>query len=433
MLHGKTIVLGITGGIAAYKAATLCSKLTQAGASVHVIMTDSATKFIPELTLQTLSRNPVYTDTFDERDPAVVSHIHLADRADLFLIAPATANILAKMAYGLADDMLSTTLLATTAPVMVAPAMNVHMYAHPAVQHNMELLRQRGVHFIEPAEGPLACGYTGKGRLEEPELIIEHVRQFFEGANLQSSPQLVGSQGNNVSAAASASIANTHSNLLVGRRVMVTAGGTLERIDPVRYLTNDASGKMGIAIAEAARDMGADVTLIAGQVQTMLPEGVNIIRVESAADMLNAVQAHYDKTDIVVKAAAVADYRPKFRAEQKIKKTAESLVLELERNTDILAWLGEHKHHQVLVGFAAETEKVAEFAQDKLKRKGCDLIVANDVSRSDIGFGSDNNEVLIFDGQGLVESVSVRAKQDVAKRVLAQAAKLLPEEVLVID
>ncbi|TVX94755.1 bifunctional phosphopantothenoylcysteine decarboxylase/phosphopantothenate--cysteine ligase CoaBC [Paenibacillus agilis] len=429
MLHGKTIVLGITGGIAAYKAATLCSKLTQAGASVHVIMTDSATKFIPELTLQTLSRNPVYTDTFDERDPAVVSHINLADRADLFLIAPATANILAKMAYGLADDMLSTTLLATTAPVMVAPAMNVHMYAHPAVQHNMELLRQRGVHFIEPAEGPLACGYTGKGRLEEPELIIEHVRQFFEGATIPSSLPPIGSTGLNEAVITN----NSNSGLLAGRRVMVTAGGTLERIDPVRYLTNDASGKMGIAIAQAARDMGADVTLVAGQVQTMIPDGVNVIRVESALDMLKAVQAHYEKTDIVVKAAAVADYRPKFRAEQKIKKTADSLVLELERNPDILAWLGEHKQHQVLVGFAAETHNVAEFAQGKLKRKNCDLIVANDVSRSDIGFGSDNNEVLIFDGQGLVESVSVRAKQDVAKRILEQAAKLLPEEVLVID
>ncbi|MBD8496865.1 bifunctional phosphopantothenoylcysteine decarboxylase/phosphopantothenate--cysteine ligase CoaBC [Paenibacillus arenosi] len=429
MLHGKTIVLGITGGIAAYKAAALCSKLTQAGASVHVIMTESATKFIPELTLQTLSRNPVYTDTFDERDPSVVSHINLADRADLFLIAPATANILAKMAYGLADDMLSTTLLATTAPVMVAPAMNVHMYAHPAVQHNMELLRQRGVHFIEPAEGPLACGYTGKGRLEEPELIVEHVNQFVEGAAIRSSLYSVSSDGINESVAA----IDNKPDLLAGRRVMVTAGGTLERIDPVRYLTNDASGKMGIAIAEAARDMGADVTLIAGQVQTMIPAGVDVIRVESALDMLTAVQAHYDKTDIVVKAAAVADYRPKFRAEQKIKKTADSLVLELERNPDILAWLGEHKQHQVLVGFAAETHNVAEFAQGKLKRKNCDLIVANDVSRSDIGFGSDNNEVLIFDGQGLVESVSVRAKQDVAKRVLAQAAKLLPEEVLVID
>ncbi|GAC41659.1 bifunctional phosphopantothenoylcysteine decarboxylase/phosphopantothenate--cysteine ligase CoaBC [Paenibacillus popilliae] len=410
MLQGKSILLGITGGIAAYKAAALCSKLKQEGAEVHVMMTASATQFISELTFQTLSRQPVYTDTFDERDASVVSHIDLADHADLVLVAPATANVIAKMAHGLADDMLTTTLLATTAPVMVAPAMNVHMYTHPAVMHNMDILRSRGVRFIEPEEGLLACGYTGKGRLAEPEHIVEYVKRWLADSGGES-------------ALLPADQESARSGLLQGKRVLVTAGGTVERIDPVRYITNDSSGKMGFAIAEAARDMGAYVTLIAGQTQAIPPEGVELIRVESALDMRDAVISRYEQADIVVKAAAVADYRPVHQAAQKLKKTGERLVIELERNPDILQELGEMKKNQLLIGFAAETEQMEPYALDKLVRKNLDFIVANDVSRTDAGFGSDRNEVHIYSINGLVERIPLTAKREVARRLLRLAAQ----------
>lgn len=411
MLQGKSILLGVTGGIAAYKAAALCSKLKQEGAEVHVIMTASATQFISELTFQTLSRQPVYTDTFDERDASVVSHIDLADHADLVLVAPATANVIGKMAHGLADDMLTTTLLATTAPVMVAPAMNVHMYAHPAVMHNMDILRSRGVRFIEPEEGLLACGYTGKGRLAEPEHIVEYVKRWFAESGVGESALPPAGQG------------SARPGLLQGKRVLVTAGGTVERIDPVRYITNDSSGKMGFAVAEAARDMGACVTLIAGQTQAVPPEGVELIRVETALDMRDAVMERYEDTDIVVKTAAVADYRPVHRAAQKLKKTGERLVIELERNPDILQELGEKKKNQLLIGFAAETEQLEQYALDKLARKNLDYIVANDVSRTDAGFGSDRNEVHIYSKNGLVERIPLTAKQEVARRLLEIAVQ----------
>ncbi|BFH15056.1 bifunctional phosphopantothenoylcysteine decarboxylase/phosphopantothenate--cysteine ligase CoaBC [Paenibacillus melissococcoides] len=415
MLQGKSILLGVTGGIAAYKAAALCSKLKQEGAEVHVIMTASATQFISELTFQTLSRQPVYTDTFDERDPSAVSHIDLADHADLVLVAPATANVIAKMAHGLADDMLTTTLLATTAPVMVAPAMNVHMYVHPAVVHNMDILRSRGVRFIEPEEGLLACGYTGKGRLAGPEHIVEYVKRWFaEGGGEPALPP-----------AGAADQGSARPGLLQGKRVLVTAGGTIERIDPVRYITNDSSGKMGFAVAEAARDMGACVTLIAGQTQSVPPEGVELIRVETALDMRNAVMARYEDTDIVVKTAAVADYRPVHRAAHKLKKTGERLVIELERNPDILQELGEKKKNQLLIGFAAETEQLEQYALDKLARKNLDYIVANDVSRTDAGFGSDRNEVHIYSKNGLVERIPLTAKSEVARRLLQIAAQAI--------
>lgn len=432
MLQGKTIVLGISGGIAAYKAAALCSKLTQAGAKVRVIMTNNATKLVGETTLQTLSHHPVYTDTFNEHDPSVVSHIDLADQADLFLIAPATANIIAKMTYGLADDMLSTTLLATTAPIMVAPAMNVHMYAHPATQHNMSVLRERGVMMVEPGEGLLACGYTGKGRLAEPEDITAEVIRFFTLGEEQYRSLQECTQTSNPSR-----VMDTAHKLingpLTGRKVIVTAGGTVERIDPVRYITNDSSGKMGFAIAGAARDMGADVTLIAGQTQADVPEHVEVIRVESAQDMHHAVMESYPDADLVVMAAAVADYRPVVRADKKIKKMEEKLVIELERNPDILSELGQKKEHQFLIGFAAETDHVEQYAIDKLKRKQCDFIVANDVSRDDAGFGTDTNEVMIFDGTGLVEKINLTSKQIIAKRILELASKRMHKEVYQIE
>ncbi|MGM0879434.1 MAG: bifunctional phosphopantothenoylcysteine decarboxylase/phosphopantothenate--cysteine ligase CoaBC [Bacillota bacterium] len=398
MLKGKSIILGITGGIAAYKGAALCSKLVQAGANVRVIMTESATKFITPLTLQTLSRNPVYIDTFDERDPAVVSHIDLADHADLIVIAPATANAIAKLAGGHADDMLSTTLLAATCPILIAPAMNVHMYEHPAVVSNLELLASRGAMFVEPGTGQLACGYVAKGRLAEPEDIAAAIVSWF-----------------------------ARSGKLAGKRVLVTAGGTMERLDPVRYLTNDSSGKMGFAIAEAARLMGADVTVVAGRTSVSPPAGVRVVRVESAQQMLEAVTGVYEETDIVVKSAAVADYRAVNVSDRKLKKSGEKLVLELERTTDILETLGERKTHQFLVGFAAETEQFEHYAMDKLRRKHCDLIVANDVSKDGAGFNGDTNIVQVFGTEGLVESLPLLSKREVAIRLMELiAGRLTP-------
>ncbi|MDQ0914143.1 bifunctional phosphopantothenoylcysteine decarboxylase/phosphopantothenate--cysteine ligase CoaBC [Paenibacillus sp. V4I5] len=394
VLHGKTIVLGVCGGIAAYKAAALTSKLTQAGAIVRVIMTKSAVQFVAPLTFQTLSRHHVFVDTFDEKDPSVVSHINLADSADLVLVAPATANMIGKLALGLGDDMLSTTLLATMAPIWVAPAMNVHMYANPAVQHNMQTLLSRGVRFIEPGEGQLACGYVGKGRLAEPEEILAAIEQHFKGEPRR----------------------------LEGQRVLVTAGGTVERIDPVRYITNDSSGKMGYAIAEEAVRIGAKVTLISGPSALSAPEGVKLINVQSALDMREAVLARLDESHLVIKAAAVADYRPAVVAEHKIKKKSDSLTLELVKNPDILQEIGTLKKHQFIIGFAAETERLDEHAMDKLNRKNCDLIVGNDVSQEGAGFGGDTNVVRFYDRNGLVEALPIQSKKDVARRLLELAA-----------
>ncbi len=401
MLKGKTILLGISGGIAAYKAAALCSKLAQAGASVHVIMTESAAKFIAPLTLQTLSRNRVAVDTFDEQDPSGVQHIDLADSADLLVIAPATANVIGKLAGGIADDMLSTTYLATTAPVLIAPAMNVHMYDHPAVQHNMAVLRSRGVLFHEPGVGQLACGYVGKGRMAEPEELVATIAQLL-GGRVQAD--------------------EAGERLLAGKRVLVTAGGTMERIDPVRYITNDSSGKMGFAIAETAREMGADVTVVYAHVSAPLPAGVQLIQANSALEMYEAVTARYAETDIVIKAAAVADYRVEQIAAAKIKKSSDTLTLNLVKNPDILQTLGERKTHQFLVGFAAETGDAAALAMDKLQRKNCDLLVANDVTEPGAGFAVDTNRVSIFDRSGLVEQLPLLSKQETAGRLLKLVA-----------
>ncbi|RRJ66549.1 bifunctional phosphopantothenoylcysteine decarboxylase/phosphopantothenate--cysteine ligase CoaBC [Paenibacillus oralis] len=398
MLSGKKVLLGVTGGIAAFKAASLTSKLVKEGAEVRVIMTRSATKFITELTLQALSKNFVYTDTFDEKHPESISHINLADWADLVLVAPATANIIAKMATGIADDMLSTTLLATQAPIMLAPAMNVHMYEHPTVVRNMAELVERGVMMIEPGEGLLACGYTGKGRMEEPESIAAVVNGYF------------------------ARQAKRAEKPLAGKKVVVTAGGTVERIDPVRYITNDSSGKMGFAIAKAARELGADVTIIAGTTQAQPPVGISLTRVSSAQEMYEAALREWADTDILVKAAAVADYRPKETAPNKIKKTGDSLVLELVKNIDILETLGKQKTTQLLIGFAAETENLEQHAMDKLKRKNCDLLVANDVTAEGAGFGAETNIVNIYDANGLVDSLPRLAKDEVGMRIMELAA-----------
>ncbi|MEF2964550.1 bifunctional phosphopantothenoylcysteine decarboxylase/phosphopantothenate--cysteine ligase CoaBC [Paenibacillus sp. M1] len=402
MLKGKKILLGVTGGIAAFKAAALCSKLVKEGAEVRVIMTESATKLITELTMQSLSKNPVYTDTFDEKNPQYIAHISLADWADLVLVAPATANIIGKMAAGIADDMLSTTLLATQAPIMLAPAMNVHMYVHPAVQRNLAELAARGVMLIEPGEGLLACGYTGKGRMEEPESIVAVVNSFFSREERREGLPLA------------------------GKKVVVTAGGTVERIDPVRYISNDSSGKMGFALAKAAQELGAEVTLLAANTQLAPPAGVRVVSVESAQDMYEAALAEWSDTDILVKAAAVADYRPKSAETQKIKKTGDTLTLELVKNIDILETLGKQKTKQFLIGFAAETNDLEKNALDKLKRKNCDLLVANDVTREGAGFGTDTNLVNIYDQAGLVQSLPLLSKEELGFVILELAAQRLP-------
>lgn len=388
-MHGKTILLGVSGGIASYKAAALCSKLAQAGADVRVIMTESAAKFIAPLTFQALSRNDVLTDTFDEKDSSVISHIDVADRADLVVIAPATANLIGKLANGIADDMLSTTLLAVTSPILAAPAMNVHMYEHPAVQENIRRLRDRGVIFCEPGEGQLACGYVGKGRLAEPDEIFAQIAALL-----------------------------LPERSLEGKRVLVTAGGTVERIDPVRYITNDSSGRMGYAIAETAVRMGARVTLVSAPTALTPPKVAEWVPVTSALEMYDAVTARFSDSDVVIKAAAVADYRPVDQAKHKIKKSEDSMTLTLQKNPDILQTIGERKTFQFIVGFAAETEHIEQHALDKLNRKHCDLIVANDVTQEGAGFGSDTNIVSIFDHNGLVRSLPMMSKQEVAKQLL---------------
>ncbi|MDM5213439.1 bifunctional phosphopantothenoylcysteine decarboxylase/phosphopantothenate--cysteine ligase CoaBC [Peribacillus sp. NJ4] len=402
MLIDKKVLLCVTGGIAVYKAAALTSKLTQEGAHVKVIMSESARKFVTPLTFQALSRNDVYTDTFDEKDSSVIAHIDLADWADIILLAPATANVIGKVANGIADDMITTTLLATEAPVWVAPAMNVHMYAHPAVQKNMETLRTFGYQFIEPGEGYLACGYVGKGRLEEPETIVEQLNLYF--GERKSRPQP-----------------------LKGKKYLITAGPTREAIDPVRYVTNHSSGKMGYALAEQAIEMGAEVTLITGPVNLTPPSKARVIPVESAADMYDEVFNQFDTSDVVIMTAAVADYKPKIYHAQKMKKQPGENVIEFERTKDILKELGENKTHQILVGFAAETNNVEEYARGKLVKKNADMIVANNVTIAGAGFGTDTNIVTIYDKDGSATELPKMSKADIAKSILAEVSRMQKE------
>ena len=392
----KKILLCVSGGIAVYKAVALTSKFIQANYEVKVIMTDSAMQFVTPLSFQALSRNPVYTDTFDEKDPEVIAHIDLADWADLIVVAPATANTIAKLANGFADNMLITTLLATTAPVWIAPAMNVHMYDHPAVQKNIQTLFDRGIRFIEPSEGFLACGYIGKGRLEEPEKIVQLVDEFFQPKDRP----------------------------LKGKKLLVTAGSTKEKIDPVRYLTNRSTGKMGFAIAEAARDLGAEVLLITGS-DLPVPTNVQMIRIESAEEMYQATLEHFEQMDIVIKTAAVADYRPKQVFTQKMKKQKDDLVIELERTKDILQELGEKKTHQYLVGFAAETNNIEQYALEKLNRKNADVIIANDVTQAGAGFASDTNQVTMYFSEKDQKVLPLLSKYDTAKEILQEISQRL--------
>lgn len=401
MLKDKKILLCVTGGIAVYKACALTSKLTQAGAKVKVILSEVATQFVTPLTFQSLSRNEVYVDTFDEKNPKGIAHIDLADWADLAIVAPATANTIGKLANGIADNMLTTTLLATTSPVWIAPAMNVHMYNHPAVQKNISTLLTYGYRFIEPPEGHLACGYVGKGRLEEPEKIVTLIEDYF-------SPK---------------------KSLFTGKNVLVTAGPTREKIDPVRYITNHSTGKMGYAIAEKARELGANVTLISGPVTIAPPNGVSLVQVESAGEMFDAVMERYEQMDLVVKTAAVADFRPKVTYEHKIKKGPGEQIIELERTEDILLELGNRKTHQILVGFAAETNNMEEYARKKLIEKNADMIVANNVKKEGAGFGSDTNIVTIFKRDGGKMELPLMSKKDVAQKILEEAAELMKGDI----
>lgn len=385
MLTGKRIVVGVTGGIAAYKACDLVSRLKKRGAQVRVVLTEHACQFVQPLTFETLSGNPAYTDSFDRKYE--IEHVALAKWADLLLIAPATANCMAKMACGIADDLLSTTCLAVRCPVLVAPAMNSAMWRNPATQANLALLRSRGVRFVGPEAGHLACGDDDVGRMSEPEQIVEAVEVILN-------PQ----------------------RDLQGLNVLVTAGPTVERIDPVRYITNRSTGKMGYALAEAARDRGANVTLISGPTKLAAPEGVEFVQIESSAQLCAAVLERGGKADVVVQAAAPADFRPKHVAERKIKKTGESMTLELEATTDIAAELGRRKQPgQILVAFAAETNDVMDNARGKLIKKNADMVVANDVSRSDAGFGVDTNVIT------LITASDVRALEKMSKRAAADA------------
>ncbi|WP_240732957.1 bifunctional phosphopantothenoylcysteine decarboxylase/phosphopantothenate--cysteine ligase CoaBC [Jeotgalibacillus sp. S-D1] len=398
----KNILLCVTGGIAVYKAAALTSKLSQANFNVKVMMTASAMEFVTPLTFQAMSRNDVYFDTFDEKDSAKIAHIDLADWADLIIVAPATANTIGKLANGIADDMVTTTLLAATAPVWIAPAMNVHMYDHPAVKKNIETLHTFGHRFIEPSEGFLACGYIGKGRLEEPEKIVNLVQDKLTKPSKQP---------------------------LQNKKVLITAGPTREHVDPIRFFTNHSSGKMGYAIAAKALELGAEVTLVSGPVTIPAPAGVNVIQIETAEEMKIAVMQHYREMDIIIKSAAVADYRPAVHHSEKIKKKDGAMVMEFERTADILKTLGQEKEHQILVGFAAETQDVEYYAMKKLQDKNADIIVANNVKQEGAGFSGDTNIVTIYHRDGSKKELPLLSKEKVAEALLLEVDKLIKQKV----
>jgi len=376
VLENVKIGVFVMGGIAAYKVPELVRQLIKKGAQVQVAMTQSAQEFVTPLTLQVLTKCPVLTHTFDEREPSQVQHVAMADWCDLALVVPATANGLAKMAHGLADDVVTTTLLAVTAPILVVPAMNVHMYENPATQRNLAQLRADGLTIMEPDTGFLAEGYEGKGRLPELHRIVTQVERLYARTHLPQS--------------------------LAGKQVIVSAGGTRERIDPVRYISNDSSGKMGYAMAQAADWLGATVTLVSTTHSLLPPEGVQVQEVASAQELAQAMTSHYDQMDYVVMAAAVSDYRVKYPHDQKIKKVAGQTdwQLDLVANPDILAQLGQTKRQQVLIGFAAETQNLLEHARAKLSKKGADWLIANDVSNPAIGFNSDKNQVYVLGAQG---------------------------------
>jgi phosphopantothenoylcysteine decarboxylase/phosphopantothenate--cysteine ligase len=386
MLTDKTIILGITGGIAAYKASDIASKLTQAGAKVEVVMTESATRFVTPLTLRSITSRPVITDMFEPAAEYSIEHIALAEAADAVVIAPATANTIAKIAGGIADDMLTCLVLATTTPIILAPAMNDNMFQNPVTQENLAKLKSRGFTVVEPAYGRLASGKTGWGRLAEVETIIGTIKQT------------LGRKGD-----------------LADKRFVVTAGGTQEPIDPVRHIGNRSSGKMGYAVAEAARDRGAKVTLVTAPTALPEPSGIEVVPVRTASQMKEAVAKTVIKADALIMAAAVADYQPKDCSSAKIKKNTPDLILELVKTPDILA---EVKGNFLRVGFAAESEDIVANAKGKLEKKHLDLIVANDITAADSGFGVDTNQVTLIDSKGNVDNLPPLTKREVADRIL---------------
>jgi phosphopantothenoylcysteine decarboxylase/phosphopantothenate--cysteine ligase len=383
-----TVVLGVTGCIGAYKACEVLRELQKRDVDVHVVMTQAATRFVAPMTFEALSRHAVFIDQWALGEQSDIRHISLADSADLLLVAPATANILGKFARGIADDALSTLYTATTAPVVVAPAMNVNMFSHPAVTENLEILRSRGVRVVEPGAGYLACGWLGKGRLAEVPEIVE---------------------------AAMAALARRTD--LAGETVLVTAGPTVEDIDPVRFVSNRSTGRMGYRLAEAARDRGARVVLVSGPTALPAPSGIELVAVRSAEEMARAVAARVGPATIVAMAAAVADYRPATVSPTKVKKTEGPATIEMVRTTDILRSLGQAKGDRILVGFAAETDHVLEHARKKLREKNLDLIVANDVSRADAGFGGEANAAVLIDRDGGEVDVPRRSKRALADAV----------------
>ncbi|SEA47016.1 Phosphopantothenate-cysteine ligase [Desulfuromusa kysingii] len=394
MLQGKCIVLGVSGGIAVYKAVELLRLLTKAGADVHVIMTRNACEFVTSLTFQTLSGNPVHTELFNLSQEQEIDHISLADRADLFVLAPATANLVGKIAHGIADDLLTTSIMATKAPVLVVPAMNSNMFENAIYQRNQRQLVEFGYHVMEPAMGSLACGWEGKGKLPDPVDIFAVAVSVFTPKDL------------------------------LGCHIMVTAGPTREQIDPVRYISNYSSGRMGFAIAAAAQQRGADVILVAGPTNLTVPVGVRCIPVFSAKEMHTAVFEHFDDVDVIVKAAAVADYKPVDSKPQKMKKSSEDLILYLEKTSDILTELGRLKKNKVLIGFAAETERLLAHAAEKLQKKNLDLIVANDITMEGAGFDVDTNIVRFLHADGKIEELEKMSKANVAQQLLNRVALL---------
>lgn len=397
ILKEKRIVLAVSGGIAVYKAVELLRLLTKAGADVHVIMTRAAQEFVTPLTFQTLSSNPVHTELFNLIAEREIGHISLADRADLFIVAPATANVVGKIACGIADDMLTTTVMATKAPVVIAPAMNVNMYTNPIYLENEAKLRRIGFYIVDPVSGSLACGWEGQGKLASPETIFE------------------------------ASLSALSPKDLTGRTVMVTAGPTREEIDPVRYISNYSSGRMGYSLARAAARRGAEVILISGPTSLPAPCGVEMVKISSAFDMQREVLARVHSCDVVIKAAAVADYRPVERKSSKVKKQSDEMVIQLCKNPDILAGLGAMEKRPFLVGFAAETDNLSEYAAKKLKEKNLDMIVANDVSQSDAGFNVETNRAVLIFRDGSSEECPLALKDELAERILDRISARLPD------
>lgn len=400
MLSNKTIIVGVTGGIAAYKACDVVSKLKKLNANIHVIMTESACEFVQPMTFQTLSNNFVINDMFKEPKTWEVEHIELAKKADAFLIVPATANFIGKLAAGIADDMLTTTVMATRAPVIIAPAMNTNMYTNRIVQANMDKLEDLGYRFIDPSSGRLACGDIGAGKLADVDDILAFIVDFFEK--------------------------ESEAKDLAGRRIMISAGPTIEAIDPVRYITNRSSGKMGYAIAKRAVARGAQVTLVSGKTDLDIPKGLaKFISIESADDLYENLIREFDYNDVVIQSAAVADYKPKSYSDKKIKKKDSDLSIELCRNKDIAQELGKIKGDKVLVGFAAETNDVLENAAKKVKKKNLDFIVANDLTMQGAGFSTETNIVKIIEADGSIKEYPKLLKSEVGDIILDKVRDIL--------